>query len=118
MTPMAKAKVTEAEAQALVRHATMMEAGRLAGRLSQSLWFWTAPEGTIGVGIVSHAQTIFEATFPDKAGAAFVSPFVGRLDDIGQDGMGLIADIMAIYRNYPFKTEVLVSGDWEDIEVE
>jgi transaldolase len=55
----------------------------------------------------SAAQAILAA----KAGAAFVSPFVGRLDDIGQDGMELIADICQIYGNYPdFKTEVLVAS--------
>ncbi len=55
----------------------------------------------------SAAQAILAA----KAGAAFVSPFVGRLDDIGEDGMGLIATILEIYRNYPgFKTEVLVAS--------
>ena len=55
----------------------------------------------------SAAQAILAA----KAGATFVSPFVGRLDDVGEHGMGLIADIMAIYRNYPaFKTEVLVAS--------
>jgi transaldolase len=46
-----------------------------------------------------------------KAGAAFISPFVGRLDDIATDGMTLIADIVQIYRNYPnLKTEVLVAS--------
>jgi len=55
----------------------------------------------------SAAQAILAA----KAGAAFVSPFVGRLDDIGQDGMGLIAEIVEIYRQYPrFHTEVLVAS--------
>ncbi len=55
----------------------------------------------------SPAQAILAA----KAGATFISPFVGRLDDIGQDGMGLIADIVQIYRNYTdFKTEVLVAS--------
>ncbi len=55
----------------------------------------------------SAAQAILAA----KAGAAFVSPFVGRLDDIGQDGMDLIADIVGIYDNYPnFQTEVLVAS--------
>ena len=54
----------------------------------------------------SAAQALLAA----KAGATFVSPFVGRLDDVGEHGMGLIADIMAIYRNYPFKTEVLVAS--------
>ena len=55
----------------------------------------------------SAAQALLAA----KAGARFVSPFVGRLDDVGQDGMGLIRDIVAIYRNYPaFGTEVLVAS--------
>lgn len=55
----------------------------------------------------SAAQAILAA----KAGAAFISPFVGRLDDIGQDGLSLIADICRIYANYPeFKTEVLVAS--------
>jgi transaldolase len=55
----------------------------------------------------SPAQAILAA----KAGASFVSPFVGRLDDIGQDGMGLIADIVQIYNNYSdFSTEVLVAS--------
>ncbi|MGE5200465.1 MAG: fructose-6-phosphate aldolase [Acidobacteriota bacterium] len=55
----------------------------------------------------SAAQAILAA----KAGASFVSPFVGRLDDIGAVGMSLIAEIVAIYRQYPaFKTEVLVAS--------
>jgi transaldolase len=55
----------------------------------------------------SPAQALLAA----KAGAAFVSPFVGRLDDVGQDGMGIIADICEIYSNYDhFKTEVLVAS--------
>jgi transaldolase len=55
----------------------------------------------------SAAQALLAA----KAGAAFISPFVGRLDDIATDGMGLIADIVQIYRNYPhLKTEVLVAS--------
>jgi transaldolase len=55
----------------------------------------------------SAAQAILAA----KAGATFVSPFVGRLDDIGEHGMGLIADIVQIFRNYPaFKTQVLVAS--------
>jgi transaldolase len=61
----------------------------------------------------SAAQALLAA----KAGASFVSPFVGRLDDIGYDGMKLIADIMAIYRNYPFKTEVLVASVRHPIHV-
>lgn len=52
-----------------------------------------------------------QALLAAKAGAAFISPFVGRLDDIGQTGMDLIADILTIYDNYPeFYTEVLVAS--------
>lgn len=55
----------------------------------------------------SAAQALLAA----KAGASFVSPFIGRLDDLGQDGMALIADICAIYRQYRrFGTEVLVAS--------
>ena len=55
----------------------------------------------------SAAQALLAA----KAGASFVSPFVGRLDDIGEDGMGLIADILTIFRHYPaLTTEVLVAS--------
>ncbi len=55
----------------------------------------------------SSAQAILAA----KAGASFISPFVGRLDDIGADGMELIADIVDIYSAYPqFETEVLVAS--------
>jgi transaldolase len=55
----------------------------------------------------SAAQAILAA----KAGASFISPFVGRLDDIGQEGMDLIHDIVGIYGNYPnFQTEVLVAS--------
>ena len=55
----------------------------------------------------SAAQALLAA----KAGATFISPFVGRLDDIGQDGMQLISDIVTIYKQYDyFKTEVLVAS--------
>lgn len=55
----------------------------------------------------SPAQALLAA----KAGATFVSPFVGRLDDIATDGMRLIADVVQIFRNYPhLKTEVLVAS--------
>ena len=55
----------------------------------------------------SAAQAILAA----KAGATFVSPFIGRLDDTGTDGMGLISDICEIYANYPdFETQVLVAS--------
>jgi transaldolase len=56
--------------------------------------------------------TAAQALLAAKAGATFISPFVGRLDDIGADGMHLVAEIVEIYRNYPdtLKTEVLVAS--------
>jgi transaldolase len=51
-----------------------------------------------------------QAIMAAKAGAYFVSPFVGRLDDIGENGMDLIRDIVTIFNNYEFKTEVLVAS--------
>jgi transaldolase len=54
----------------------------------------------------SAAQALLAA----KAGASYISPFVGRLDDIAQDGMELIEQIVQIYSNYDFQTEVLVAS--------
>ena len=51
-----------------------------------------------------------QALLAAKAGAWCVSPFVGRLDDISEHGMGLIQDIVTIYRNYHYKTKVLVAS--------
>ena len=51
-----------------------------------------------------------QALLAAKAGAAYISPFVGRLDDISYDGMELIQQIMTIYENYGFATEVLVAS--------
>jgi transaldolase len=67
-----------------------------------------ADEGTrVNVTLVfSAAQALIAA----KVGAYFVSPFVGRLDDIGHDGMDLIEDIVEIYDNYEFTTQVLVAS--------
>ena len=51
-----------------------------------------------------------QAMMAAKAGAHFISPFIGRLDDIGEDGMTLIRDIRTIYDNYGFKTEILAAS--------
>lgn len=56
--------------------------------------------------VFSAAQALLAA----KAGAAFVSPFVGRLDDAGQDGMAVVRDIVQMYRNYGFTTEIIVAS--------
>ena len=51
-----------------------------------------------------------QAMMAAKAGAAYISPFIGRLDDAGQDGMELIREIRHIYDNYDFKTEILAAS--------
>jgi len=58
-----------------------------------------------------------QALLAAKAGASFVSPFVGRHDDIGYPGMELIADIRLIYDNYDFRTEILVASVRSPIHV-
>lgn len=61
----------------------------------------------------SAAQAIMAA----KAGASFISPFLGRLDDIGENGLVLLQDIVEIYRNYEWKTEVLAASIRNPIHV-
>lgn len=64
-------------------------------------------------GIETNVTLIFsanQAILAAKAGASYVSPFIGRLDDIGNEGMILIKEITQILRNYQFKTEVLVAS--------
>jgi len=63
--------------------------------------------------VFSAAQALLAA----KAGASFISPFVGRHDDVGFDGMQLIADIRMIYDNYDFATEILVASVRHPIHV-
>lgn len=64
-------------------------------------------------GIRTNCTLVFsagQALLAAKAGATYVSPFVGRLDDICEDGVGLIAQIVNIYRTYGFKTQVLAAS--------
>ncbi len=64
-------------------------------------------------GIPVNVTLIFsagQAMLAAKAGATFVSPFIGRLDDISEDGMALIEEIVSIFSNYNFKTKVLVAS--------
>ena len=58
-----------------------------------------------------------QALLAAKAGASFISPFVGRLDEMGQPGMELISDIRLIYDNYDFATEILVASVRNPIHV-
>ena len=77
------------------------------------------PEGLKAVralskkGIKTNVTLVFtpaQALLAAKAGATYVSPFVGRLDDLGEDGMAIIPRIMKIFRNYGYKTQVIVAS--------
>lgn len=64
-------------------------------------------------GVETNATLVFspnQALLAAKAGATFVSPFIGRLDDIGQDGMQVLQDIMTVFRNYDLQTQVLAAS--------
>jgi len=73
-----------------------------------------------GRGVKTNVTLVFsanQALIAAKAGASYVSPFIGRLDDISEDGMNLIRDIMQIYKNYGFKTRVIVASIRHPIHV-
>lgn len=73
----------------------------------------TAVRRLAGEGILCNVTLCFspsQALLAAKAGAAYISPFVGRLDDIAQDGMDLIRQVISIYSRYDFETEVLVAS--------
>ena len=103
-------------------HKTMLEEGRKLAKIAKNVAVKVplTPDGLKTCKALSSEGTMVNVTLcfsaaqallAAKAGATFISPFVGRLDDIGQDGMELIAEIMTIYRQYPhFKTEVLVAS--------
>ena len=64
-------------------------------------------------GIKTNATLIFsvnQALLAAKAGATYASPFIGRLDDIGQDGMQMVRDLVGIYNLYDIKTEIIVAS--------
>ena len=71
-------------------------------------------------GIKTNVTLIFtpmQALLAAKAGASYVSPFVGRLDDISQDGMGIIEEIRTIFDNYGYTAEIIVASVRNPIHV-
>jgi len=110
-------------------HATMLKEGQLLAKLAKNVAVKVplTPDGLKTCKALSSDGTMVNVTLcfspaqailAAKAGASFISPFVGRLDDIGTDGMALIRDICQIYRQYPgFKTEVLVASVRHPIHV-
>lgn len=101
---------------------TMLKEGRRLARIAKNVTVKVplTPDGLKACkalssdGVMVNVTLCFsaaQAILAAKAGASFVSPFVGRLDDVGASGMALIQEICTIYRQYPsFKTEVLVAS--------
>jgi transaldolase len=99
----------------------MVEEGRKLAELGDNVVVKIpmTPEGIIAVqeleseGIPTNVTLVFsptQALIAAKAGATFVSPFIGRLDDISSDGMKLIRDVKTIYDNYDFDTQIIVAS--------
>ena len=110
------AEVAATDYEGMMREAAVLRkiAGNVCVKLPLTPDGLRACKTLNGEGVMTNVTLCFsaaQALLAAKAGASFVSPFVGRLDDIGQDGMELIADIITIYDNYPrFETEVLVAS--------
>lgn len=108
--------------------AGMMEQGRRLAGLAPNVVV-KVPLGPAGLkavaalrdeGIRTNVTLCFsaaQALLAAKAGASYISPFVGRLDDVGDEGMDLIEKIVAIYSNYAFETEVLVASARHPIHI-
>lgn len=99
----------------------MIEEGRTYAKWHPNIYVKLpmTPDGLIACkqltseGIKTNVTLVFslgQALMAAKAGATLVSPFVGRLDDISEDGMSLIADIAQAYDNYGYETEILVAS--------
>ncbi len=99
----------------------MIEEGRRFARIAKNIVVKTpltweglkACRALTDAGIAVNVTLCFspvQALMAAKSGARFISPFIGRVDDVGEDGMGLIRAIRTIYDNYGFKTEVLAAS--------
>lgn len=109
------AEVTALEAPEMTNEGRSLAkiAANVTVKLPMTLDGLRACRALAGEGVKTNVTLCFsanQALLAAKAGATFVSPFVGRLDDVGQDGMELIREIRAIYDNYDFRTEVLAAS--------
>lgn len=109
------AEVVSLEAEGMVEEAKVLAAmsDNIVIKIPMIMEGIKAVKQLTALGIKTNVTLVFsaaQALLAAKAGATYVSPFVGRLDDIGTPGMELIADIMSILRNYGFQTEVIVAS--------
>jgi transaldolase len=109
------AEVTETEAQAMIRQGRDLSKidSHIVVKVPLTKEGIKACKALSGEGLRVNVTLCFsaaQALLAAKAGATYISPFVGRLDDVSTPGMELIRDIVEIYTNFNFKTEVLVAS--------
>ncbi|MDR2947303.1 MAG: fructose-6-phosphate aldolase [Candidatus Adiutrix sp.] len=109
------AEVLATEKEAMIREGRHLAslAHNVAVKLPLTMDGLAATGALAADGIKVNLTLVFsplQALLAAKAGAAFVSPFVGRLDDVGQDGMALVEEIVTIYGNYGMETEIIVAS--------
>lgn len=109
------AEVTALEAPAMIAEGKSLAgiAPNVTVKLPLTLEGLKACKALTGEGVKTNVTLCFsanQALLAAKAGATFVSPFIGRLDDIGSEGMELIREIRVIYDNYDFRTEILAAS--------
>ena len=109
------AEVVAADTAGMLREAEVLRklGDNICIKLPLTMAGLTACKALSDDGVMTNVTLCFsanQALLAAKAGASFISPFVGRLDDVGFDGMILIEDIKMIYDNYAFRTEILVAS--------
>lgn len=109
------AEVVAADTAGMLREAEVLRklGDNICIKLPLTIDGLTACKALSDEGVMTNVTLCFsanQALLAAKAGASFISPFVGRLDDVGFDGMILIEDIKMIYDNYAFATEILVAS--------
>lgn len=109
------AEVVGTDAATMIRegHALAKIARNVTVKLPLTLEGLKACKSLSAEGLKTNVTLCFsanQALVAAKAGATFISPFIGRLDDVGADGMELIREIRAIYDNYDFSTEILAAS--------
>lgn len=109
------AEVTAIEAAGMIEEGKILAkiADNVVVKLPLTIEGITACNALTGQGIKTNVTLCFsanQALLAAKAGATYISPFIGRLDDINIDGMDLIREIRIIYDNYDFRTEILAAS--------
>ena len=109
------AEVVSLEAEGMVAEAKVLAAmsDNIVIKIPMIMEGIKAVKQLTAIGIKTNVTLVFsaaQALLAAKAGATYVSPFVGRLDDIGTNGMDIVSEIMSILRNYGFQTEVIVAS--------